>query len=460
MSTDPLASRVRRLLDAGLDSVRSWACLERALRAPTTAAWLDDLGRAPLDLIAVGKAAHAMARDFLSLSAERATPSRVLVVAPRDQPLPGAVEGRRAGARSIPVETLFSEHPLPGAGGERASARVVEWVEGGAGRDLVFLLSGGASSLLPAPSRGFLLDDKVSWTDRLMRAGADIRQLNTVRVQMSRFKGGRLAARSRYRRVLVPVISDVVGNDLAFVGSGPWHPSAATGAEAASIVRSLLGGETDRLIQGFARQLEATPDPPRSGDRCFESVDHLVCGSGATALDAMLERATVESEETPRITSWGPSVIGEAREVAVRLVESVLEAQASHQPPRLGVWVGAGETTVTVHGDGLGGRNQELALAFALEWERRGCSTAAPPYAFASLGSDGRDGPTTAAGALVDERTLARIRAGGVDPAVALDRNDSHRALRSVGATVSTGPTETNVGDLLACVVATPGERR
>ena len=232
VSTVDLASRVRRILDAGLDSVTARACIERGLRERSVGAWFDALDGAPLDGIAVGKAAEGMTRALLDFSGgpgrPRQTVARALVVSPGPPREPATSSGATA------VEHLISEHPLPGAGGERASNRVEEWVEAGRDRDLVFLLSGGASSLLPAPSPAFPLRDQVAWTDRLMRAGTDIGQLNTVRSQMSRLKGGRLAARSRYRRVLVLVLSDVVGDDLASIGSGPWFPSAASGAKPVS----------------------------------------------------------------------------------------------------------------------------------------------------------------------------------------------------------------------------------
>ena len=451
------ASRVREILDAGLDSVSARACVERALDEAATREWLAEVGGRPLDLIAVGKASTPMTHEFLAHD-DRPSVSRTLVVSPVD-----AASGPGLDHREASLEHFVSEHPLPGPGGERAAAVVEEWAADGAGRDLVFLLSGGASSLLPAPAAGFTLAEKVAWSDRLMRAGADIHQLNTVRRQMSRFKGGRLAACSRYERVLVLVISDVVGDDLAVVGSGPWHrvgSSTSASQEAALIVRRLLGEDAGELAVRLAR----SPDPPPSDSPCFARIQHVICGSGATALDAM-QRAATEGLEGVNIESWGAGVVGEAREVACRLVRSAVDAirreeprrgsrfASSMEPSTSWFGLGAGETTVTVRGDGLGGRNQELALAFALEWERLVTAEDMRRFTFASLGSDGRDGPTPAAGAMVDHFTLGRMRAAGLDPAVALDRNDSYHALHAVGATIVTGPTGTNVGDLMVCGV-------
>lgn len=461
MTADDLASRVRLVLETGLESVSARACIERAMRDPVVVGWLADAATRPLDVIAVGKASAEMTREFLDRSDGGRDVARALVVS--------AAGTERMSIGRPGIEQRWSEHPLPGPGGVEASARVEEWVLGGTGRDLVFLLSGGASSLLPAPAQGFFLQDKIVWSERLMRAGADIHQLNAVRTQMSRFKGGRLAARSGYERVLVLVLSDVVGDDLAVVGSGPWHPSSRGSssdarATAAEIVQTLLGEEFPEEARSFAARLERSADPPPADDPCFARVRHVMCGSGTTALDAMERTVKIDSGRA-RIESWGAAVVGEAREVAARLVRSALEGAAAARvsvgscrplataPPPSWLGLGAGETTVTVRGDGLGGRNQELALAFALEWERQASSGTLQRFVFASLGTDGRDGPTAAAGALVDHATLAALRAAGIDPQSALHRNDSHRALDAVRATIDTGPTGTNVGDLMVCAV-------
>lgn len=458
VTADELEVLVRGLLDAGLEAVAAEGCVDRGLHDPEARCWFDERGcRNALDLIAVGKAADSMCAELLRRAPELgAVVARALVVCPDEEPRPASRPS--CVASDVPIERLTAEHPLPGPQGLHAARRVEEWVAGGAGRDLIFLLSGGASSMLPAPADGFSLEDKVYISDHLLRAGADIHELNAVRSQMSRTKGGRLAARSRYARCLVLVISDVVGDDLAVVGSGPWFPSAASGQRAAEIVRSLAGAAAESL----ARRLEATPDPPSPDHEGFERVCHMICGSGAEANAAMQSRADslVENADEAgwQCHSWGSEVTGEARRVARALVRSVRERATRDALPLFGggIWTGAGETTVTVRGEGFGGRNQELALAFALEWERGGLRSedgGVRRFAFAALGTDGKDGPTPAAGALVDQTTLDRMRAVGVDPQGALERNDSHSALEAVRATVVTGPTGTNVGDAMVCVV-------
>jgi len=335
------------------------------------------------------------------------------------------------------VEVVEAGHPVPDARGVAASARVLELATSATADDLVlFLVSGGGSALTPAPAPPVTLEEKQALTRLLLAAGATINELNAVRKHLSRFKGGLLARAAAPATVLTLALSDVIGDPLDVIASGPTAPDPTTYADALAVLdrRGVLEGApraiVERLRAGAGGALAETPKP---GDPVFARVTNLVIGNNALVADA----AAAEAERR----GYRPHVLtralqGEARDTARDLVA---RARALPAPAAL---IAGGETTVTVRGRGRGGRCQEFALAAALALE------AGESLVVLAAGTDGTDGPTDAAGGVVDATTLARGRAAGADAARALADNDAHAFLSAAGACIVSGPTNTNLLDL------------
>jgi hydroxypyruvate reductase len=293
------------------------------------------------------------------------------------------------------------------------------------------------------------LSDLQVTTDLLLRSGATIGELNTIRKHLSRLKGGQLARLAAPAPVGVLILSDVVGDPLDVIASGPTVPDPTTYAEAWDVVQRYRLGESlpdsvsRRLRAGVAGQLPETPKP---GDPLFAGVHNCIIGSNRLAAQAAVAEARRCGYRALLLTTF---VEGEAREAA-RVAAALARSARVHgdplSPPACLVW--GGETTVTVRGQGKGGRNQELALAAALALE------GVPDVLLMALATDGTDGPTDAAGAIVDGGTAARARALGLDPLAALANNDAYPLLSAVGDLLHTGPTGTNVNDLLVILVA------
>ena len=316
-------------------------------------------------------------------------------------------------------------------------------------RDLVIvLISGGGSALLTLPSSEIELDDIVAANKLLINCGATIGEINTVRKHLSQLKGGQLARRAAPAKVVSLILSDVVGNPLDVIASGPTVADPTTFTQASDIVdryhlwEKVPCSVRNRLEAGKAGKIEETPKP---GNSLFERVKNVIVGSGVVAAEAALREGQRLGYNSLLLTT---TLEGEAREVG-RVLASLAREETTHArplaPPAL--FVAAGETTVTVHGNGKGGRNQELALSAAMSLE--GLSDAV----IVSLGTDGRDGPTDAAGAMVDGETVTRIRKAGLSPEERLEKNDSYAALEASGDLIKLGPTGTNVADLYIVAV-------
>jgi hydroxypyruvate reductase len=335
-------------------------------------------------------------------------------------------------------------HPVPDEAGV-AGARQVRELAASAGRgDLVLaLISGGASALLPLPAEPITLAEKQETTRLLLACGANIHEMNAVRKHISGIKGGQLARYAWPASVLALLLSDVIGDPLDVIGSGPAAPDASTYAQAWSILEKygltgrVPGTVRQRLQAGLRGEVEETPKP---GDACFASTQNVIVGSNALAVTAAARQA--------RALGYRPVVLsttieGETRDVAAMHVEILRECLRSGRPAKPPVClISGGETTVTLRGAGKGGRNQEFALAAALRMEGMGCALAF------SAGTDGTDGPTDAAGAFADSQTLARARAAGLDAAAALAQNDSYPLFAALNDLLITGPTGTNVMDI------------
>jgi len=352
------------------------------------------------------------------------------------------------------VRVLEAGHPLPDAAGVAAAEEVLALAREAGPDDLVLvLISGGGSALLTAPAEGVTLEDKMAVTRLLLAAGAPIGELNAVRKHLSRIKGGRLARALAPARSVALILSDVLGNPLDVIASGPTVPDPTTFADALEVLRrrNILGavpGSVREVLQaGAAGHLPETPKP---GDPVFTLTRAAIIGDIRQALDAAAEEARAQGFRPVLLSA---SVEGEARSVGAALGRMAREARDGRFGPLPVCLLQGGETTVTVHGQGLGGRNQEVALGAALE------ISGMAGVVVLSAGTDGTDGPTDAAGAVVDGTTLQRAKARGLDPHAALARNDAYPFFAALGDLVITGPTLTNVNDLmLALVEATAPE--
>lgn len=387
-----------------------------------------------VSVIAAGKAAAPMVAAFLARCG--APVGAALAVAThRDRDLPAAVEWHEA------------SHPVPDDRSTAAARRALA-LAGAIAADewLVLLLSGGASALLACPADGLTLDDKRHTTRTLMQAGADITGLNTVRKHLSAIKGGRLAAVCA-GHTLTLAVSDVVGDDLSVIGSGPGVPDATTYADALETLLAYGGRSAYRpsvvahLERGAAGGLPETPAP---GDPAIARAVARVIGGADDAVRAAKARAEALGYGVAVLPE---AVAGEARETAPGWLRRALAMARSL--PRPVCVLSSGETTVTVTGAGRGGRNLEFALALAGPLADLDADIVA-----ASAGTDGIDGPTDAAGALVDPGTLARARACGLPtPEDVLRRNDSYTFFAALDDLIRPGRTATNVGDVQAVLI-------
>lgn len=385
------------------------------------------LARQPVDvpaggrlfLVALGKAARAMARAAL----ENLPPVEAALVVTNYEN-----DGPVAGAR-----VMAAGHPVPDAAGHAAAQEVQALLERAGARDLVLaLISGGGSALLPAPVTGVSLADKAATSRLLLGAGLDIVAMNAVRQHLSTLKGGGFLRAAAPARVRALILSDVIGDDLRAIASGP---TAEPLLSRQAVVEMLRGMDLWQALPVAVRHaLSRSEDPaplPEAGN--------MLVGSNRMSLEAMLAAGGAWP-----LRVAPDALTGDVADAAARILDMMHSA-----PPGapMAVLFG-GETTVRLRGAGLGGRNQELALRVAMGARLR------RDWVFLSAGTDGRDGPTEAAGGLVDGGTLARIHAAGGDPAQLLAENDSNRALGLSGDLLITGATGTNVADLQVLLVA------
>jgi len=342
-----------------------------------------------------------------------------------------------ARAADVPFPMIAGGHPTPTAESERGGREALALAASLAPDEtLLVLLSGGASALMAVPADGITLADKQAATQQLLRGGADIHALNTVRKHLSAIKGGQLAAKAAGpSRTLA--ISDVVGDDLSVIGSGPTVPDASTFRDTLDILRR-FGGEQAYPSAVVERLKHAPEETPKPGDARLANAKASVIGGRRHAMDGAAREAERLGYHVVRIDD---AVVGEARLAGPSHLRASLAKAASVGRPAC--IVSSGETTVRVTGDGMGGRNQEFALACAAPLAASGVTGAV-----ASVGTDGIDGPTDAAGAVADTTTLDRARAAKLNPEVFLQRNDAYRFFAPLDDLIITGPTGTNVGDL------------
>jgi hydroxypyruvate reductase len=382
-------------------------------------------------VVGAGKASAEMARAVEDACGERVAGGLVVVKERRD---PGL---RRVGV-------VEAGHPIPDERGRAAAADILRLAQEARRDDLVAcVISGGGSALMPLPVPGLDLADKQAVTRLLLAAGATISDLNAVRKHLSAIKGGQLARAAVPAGVLALLLSDVIGDPLDVIASGPTAPDPTTYADALGVLDRF--GVRDRTPPAALAHLEsgargAAPETPKPDDPLFAGVTNVVVGNNALVVDAAAAAAR-RLGFTALVTTR--SLHGEAREAARAFAVTLREAATRGTPVgRPACVIAAGETTVTVRGPGKGGRCQEFALAIAP------ALADVPDAVVLAAGTDGSDGPTDAAGAVVDPSTARRARAAGLDLGGALADNDAYRVFAALGDLVVTGPTGTNLMDL------------
>jgi hydroxypyruvate reductase len=350
-----------------------------------------------------------------------------------------------AATRLRKIELNESGHPIPDRNGEVGALRIAQIArQAGADDLLVCLISGGASALLPLPAPPITLEEKQETTRLLLHCGADIHEMNCIRKHLSQLKGGQLAQLAYPATVLALILSDVIGDDLDVIGSGPTVPDRSTFGEAQAILEKygIAGQVPPAVRERLAGNLAETPKP---GDKIFAKVQNLIVGSNRLAVDAAAGQARALGY---RVCVLSTFMEGETKEVARVHAAIAKEIRATGRPVKPPACViSGGETTVTIRGAGLGGRNQEFALAAAMY------IAGLKDTVVLSAGTDGTDGPTDAAGAIADGGTVASAQSKGLDAARFLANNDSYHFFEALGDLIKTGPTGTNVADVRIMLV-------
>ena len=341
-----------------------------------------------------------------------------------------------------------ASHPIPDEAGVEGTRRMLKIAEQAKEDDLIIcLISGGGSSLMPLPRGKISIADKKEITNALLKCGATINEINTVRKHISDFKGGWLAKKAYPSSILNLILSDVVGDPLDFIASGPTVPDSTTFSDAIKVLKKYrLWSKAPASIRKVLSDGEKglIPETPKANDEAFKRVYNVVVGNNRLASLTAQKYLKSEGLNTLLLTS---TLEGEARHVGIMLASIVHEVSVSGNPvPKPAGIIAGGETTVTVTGKGLGGRNQEIALATVRNLKGMN------GVAVASLSTDGVDGPTDAAGAIADGKTLVRAAKMGLTPEEYLAENDSYHFFSKLGDLIFTGPTGTNVNDVSVIV--------
>jgi hydroxypyruvate reductase len=432
----------RAIFDAALGASDAALAISRHVRLERETLWA---GQRPYDLSeygkiylsGAGKATAKMAFALEEVLGERLAGGLVIVK-----------RGYKVRLRT--VEIVEAGHPIPDQSGVDATNRIIDLLTRAGEKDLVIcLVSGGASTLLCCPTDGLSLEDKQKTTQVLLSCGAKIQEINAIRKHISKVKGGRLAEVARPATVLCLILSDVIGDPVEHIGSGPTAPDSTTFSDCLSVIDrygivTMIPQPVKMLLEkGAAGDIRETP---KAGAPVFDKVQNFLVGNNRSALSAAKERAEALGYQTLTLSS---SIEGEARKVAIEHAVMAKDLRSDRTRVRRPVCIiSGGETTVTVQGRGLGGRNQEFALAAAIELD------GVERVVVLSGATDGTDGPTDAAGGIVDGTTVRRASEKGLDARDYLRKNDSYSFLKAVGDLLMTGPTLTNVMDVQLLLIS------
>ena len=436
MDTKTLREAARRIFAVAVEAVDPAEAIRRHLVREGSTLWaggqaIDLAGVRQIVVVGLGKAGASMTAAVEEIAGDRIVRGVVVTKYGHMQP-------------TKTVRLHEAGHPVPDAAGMAGAQAILDCLRGVTAADLVLvLISGGGSALTPAPVAGITLEEKQALTKQLLACGADIREMNTLRKHISRIKGGQLARAAVPARVVTLILSDIVGDPLDAIASGPTVPDPTTYADALGILDTYKIREA--IPASIRTHLEAGaagkhPETPKPDDPAFATVQNVMVASNIQALRA----AEAEARRlgfTPLILS--SFIEGETKDVARMHAALALEVRSSGLPVAPpACFVTGGETTVTLKGTGKGGRNQEFALAAAFD------IAGLPNVEILSGGTDGTDGPTDAAGAVADGETIARARALGLNPRAVLESNDSYTFFAKLDDLLITGPTRTNVMDV------------
>jgi hydroxypyruvate reductase/glycerate 2-kinase len=346
------------------------------------------------------------------------------------------------------MQVFEAGHPIPDENGVRGTKEIIKLLrEFDANTFVVCLISGGGSALLVAPYTGISIYEKQHLTKLLLNAGADIQELNTIRKHLSMVKGGRLAETAYPAKILSLILSDVIGDRLDVIASGPTSPDQTTYNDALNVLKKygLIKKVPDTVLDILQKGIKGfLPETPKQTSSIFEHVENRIIGSNKIAINAARNKA---KEMGFHVLVLSSEITSEAREAGKLLAKKALEIKRASPHNKKKCLISGGETTVTVRGSGSGGRNTELALSFAQEIENIEGIT------FLSAGTDGTDGPTDAAGAIVNGQTISKAKAADLDPDEYLNNNDSYTFFKRIDELFVTGPTYTNVMDLQIVVI-------
>lgn len=423
---------LKKILEAGIAAADPYDVVRRYLEVEgnRVSAGGESFEAERVFVLAAGKAAGPMARAAAEILGEKIAGGILVTKDDHD-----------GGPESL--ETFFASHPEPDERGVEAARKAEELASSlGEGDFLLALISGGASALLADPVPPLALEDLKKLTSDLLRSGADIEEINTVRKHVSVLKGGGLVDLAHPAPTLALLLSDVVGDAPSSIASGLTTPDPTTIEDARAVLERCEIAPPKAVVEVLQREEAETPKP---GDHLFDDAVTVVCGGGRHASEAAAEKSRELGYE-PLILST--LINDDARNVATTYAAIIREIIESGNPlPAPCAIISGGEATVVVRGDGTGGPNQEFALALAVQLD------GVEGWSAVSADTDGNDGSTDAAGGMVDGTTAQSIREAGMEPAVALENNDAYTALRKASALVVTGPTGTNVNDLRVALV-------
>lgn len=423
---------LRKILDAGIAAADPYDAVRRYLEVEGNriSAGGETFEAERIFILSAGKAAGPMARAAAELLGEKLAGGMLVTKDDHD-----------AGPESL--ETFFASHPEPDERGVEAARKAEELVESLEEGDLLLaLISGGASALLADPTPPLEIEDLKRFTSDLLKSGADIEEINAVRKHVSVLKGGGLVELAHPSPTVALLLSDVVGDDPSSIASGLTTPDPTTLEQAWEVLRRY----EIQPPESVAEHLENAGETPKPGDRLFDGVVNVICGGGRLSCEAAAEKARELGYEPLMLSTLVTGDAVEAGTMYAAVIREVLESGNPIAPPC--AIVSGGEATVTVRGDGTGGPNQEFLLALAVQLD------GVEGWSAIAADTDGNDGPTDAAGGMVDGSTARKIRDKGMDPAETLENNDAYTVLETVDALVVTGPTGTNVNDLRVALVS------